>query len=172
MSELLNKINKKDGSCYVTLHQLAVLFYRSRFNRDNLCDLEEGEDIDDSGLHRIFLKRDIEELFDKFGDFFEWAINAKNMSRIVLTPNVKLIREKKLPRLKLANMFDQVRLPGVAENGKYYITKAKYNWILELTGDAQDKMIEVKEKDPEVIAMRESLLPEMEEKNRNVGKKN
>lgn len=163
--------NEKDGSLYLSVKQLASLFFRSRFNRDNLNDLMKDEDIDDSSHSRIYNKKDIEELSALYAEFFEWVINAKNVSRIYITPNVVLKRTKKLPRLKLANMFDQVRLPGIATAGEYYITKAKYYWEMELTGDAQKKMIEVKEKDPEVIAAREELKPQLEEKNSQCKKK-
>ena len=91
--------NEKDGSLYLSVKQLASLFFRSRFNRDNLNDLMKDEDIDDSSHSRIYNKKDIEELSALYAEFFEWVINAKNVSRIYITPNVVLKRTKKLPRL-------------------------------------------------------------------------
>lgn len=154
--------NKVNGSIYVGMKELAEFFYKSRFNRDPLCDPDEGEDIDDSNKHRIYTKSDLIDVITRFGEFFEWAINAKNISRIRFTQDVILVRETRLPWLKKANGFDQVMLPGIAESGKYYLTKAKYLWKLEVNGKAREVMIKLKDRDPEIVAVENELRPQLE----------
>ena len=166
------KFSKKNGSRFITLSQLVDMFYVSRFNRDNLHDLVEGEDIDNSRKYRIFNKADVKELMEVFCDFFEWVINAKNIGKIYITKDISLVRESTLPRLKYATGMDEVYLPNECKAGEYYITHGRYMWRLWIEGDTFQKMKELWMKDPEFLKTREELTPEMEERNKNAKSKN
>lgn len=163
--------NKRNGSKEWTIGQLVDRFYTSRFNRDNLFDPKPGEDIENSIKHRLYNKSDVKELMKVFAEFFIWAINAENIGKIYLSKEVVLVRESKLPRLKKANNIDAQYLGDKVEPGKYYITDGRYAWLLWLTGDTFKKMQELRALDPEFIAAKEQLLPEMEERNKNANKK-
>lgn len=165
-------INKKNGSMYVTRNHLVDMFYVSRFNRDNLHDLVEGEDIDNSRHYRLYNKSDVKELMSLFFSFFEWVINAKNLSKIYLTDDITLIRESTLPRVKYATMVDEQHMPDECRAGEYYITRGRYIWRLWIEGETFQKMKELYSVDPEFIKLREDLIPEMEEKNKNAKQKN
>lgn len=159
--------NPKNGSKYITLIQLIDMFYVSHFNRDNMHDLAEGEDIDDSHLYRIYNKSDVKELMALFFQFFEWAINEKNIGKVYLTKDITLVRESTLPRVKYATVIDEQHLPGECKAGEYYITRGRYVWRLWIDGETFSKMKELQSRDPEFAKLREDLIPEMEEKNKN-----
>lgn len=166
------KTSKKNGSKYITLSKLVDMFYVSHFNRDNLHDLLDGEEYDNSRKYRLYNKVDVKELVDLFLEFFEWAINAKNISKIYLTRDITLIRESTLPRIKYATEMDVACTPDDCKVGEYYITRGKYMWRLWIEGDTFQKMKELWQKDPEFINKREELTPELEEKNKNAKSKN
>lgn len=160
--------NKKNGSRYVTLSQLVDMFYVSRFNRDNLHGLDEGEDIDNSRKHRIYNKSDVKELMEIFFEFFEWAVNEKNIGKIYMTKNISFIRNSIMPRLKYATKMDEICLyGGGCKAGEYYITNGRYTWQMYVEGDMYQKMKELWEKDPEFVQKKKELIPELEEKNKN-----
>lgn len=166
------KFSKKNGSRYVTLSQLVDMFYVSRFNRDNLHGLDEGEDIDNSRKHRVYNKSDVKELMIVFMEFFEWVVNEKNLGKIYLSDNVTLVRESTPPRIKYATKMDELCKPeGGCKAGEYYVTCGRYVWQMWLEGDAFKKMKELWMKDPEFTDIREKLIPEMEEKNKNAKSK-
>lgn len=160
-----HKGNKKDGSIYLSIKQLAEKFFYSRFNRDNMHDPAPGEDIDNSKLYRIYNKADIVELIELFMQYFEWAINAENISRVYLTDNIMLRRDSTYPKIKLATPVDANRLSKLCKAGEYYITRGRYNWTMWLDGDAYQKMIELKLADPEFNRIIKELTPELEVKN-------
>lgn len=164
--------NKKNGSIMLSLNQLVDLFYVSRFNRDNLHSLEDGEDIDDSRKHRIYNKSSVKELMALFVDFFEWVINAKNISKVRITNDITLIRESTLPKIRRANAFEEKAIKNGSKAGEYYITHGKYIWRLWIDGETYKKMSELRINDPEFIAEIEKLTPVMEEKNKDVRAKN
>lgn len=156
----------------VTMGKLVDMYFVSRFNRDNLHDPAEGEDIDNSRLHRIYNKKDIKELMSSFCEFFEWVINEKDISKIYISKNMSLIRESSPPRLKYATKFDEICTNNQCKAGEYYITNGRYNWKLWVEGETFEKMKNLWMRDPEFIRMREELVPEMEEKNKNARKDN
>lgn len=166
------KRNPNSGARYVTLNQLVDMFYVSRFNRDNMHDLAEGENIDDSHKYRLYAKKDLKELIPLFVDFFQWVINEKNLGRIYLTDDIKLIRESTMPRLKYATGFDEQYDPTQCKAGEWYVTNGRYVWRLWIEGDTFKKMKELWMKDPEFIKKRAELRPEMEERNRNAKSRN
>ena len=147
------------------------MFYTSRFNRDNLHDPAEGEDIDNSYKYRIYNKSDIKELMTHFLPFFEWAINAKNLSRIYLTDDITLIREATPPRIKYATTMDEKYAPGQCKAGEYYITNGRYSWKMWVEGETFERMRDLWMEDPEYTEIRDKLIPEMEEKNKNAKSK-
>lgn len=166
------KISKKNGSKYWTLNRLVDRFYYSRFNRDNLHDPAEGEDINNSRSHRLFNKTDIKELLHLFFDYMEWAIPEENLSRIYLTDNMMLERTSRLPTVRRANIVDEIKTKGEKKSGELYVTYGRYIWTVEMTGDLWERQREVQAKDPEFIAKREELQKSVEERNRNEGKGN
>lgn len=161
----VRKKNPKNGSIYISMNHLVDMFYTSRFNRDNMHDLAEGEDIDNSTKHRIYNKGDVKELMSLFGEFFEWAINAKDLGRIYLSKDTMLVRETVLPRVKYATVMDEYHLPGECKAGEYYITPGRYTWKLWVTGEPFKEMKNLWLRDPEILKRKEELIPEMEEKN-------
>ena len=161
------KISKKNGSKYWTLNRMVDRFYCSRFNRDNLHGLAEGEDIDNSRSHRLFNKADIKELLHLFFDFMEWVIPEENLSKIYLTDNMMLNRSSKLPTVRRSNIVDQIKTKGLRPIGELYVTNGRYIWTLEMTGSLWERHREVQAKDPEFIAKREELQKSVEERNRN-----
>ena len=163
--------NKKTGALYVTMRQLAGMFYVSRFNRDNMHDLEEGEDIDNSRKHRIYNKGELEELMVVFGEFFEWAINKKNLQKVYISKGLTLERTSVFPRIKYASGFDAKINPDCVA-GEYYITKGKYHWDLWLDKELYQEMQQLWLNDPAYLEKRQELIPELEEKNRNAKSKN
>ena len=163
--------SQKNGSLFLTTKQLTNMFYKSRFNRDNLHDLVPGEDIDDSYHYRIYNKTDLIELMALFCEFFEWAINAKNISKVYVTKDLTLERETVLPRVKYATPVDEQHTHGECKAGEYYVTPGRYMWKLWVDGDTFQKMKALQKKDPEILKIREQLIPEMEEKNRNAKRK-
>lgn len=164
--------SKKNGSKYLSLSQIVDGFYPSRFNRDNLCDPDKGEDIDNSIKHRLYNKKDVKELMGLLAQYFEWAINTKNISRVYLTDNIMLIRDSKLPRIKYATDID-VKCLGEdkCKPGEYYITDGNYAWSMWLTGDAYKAMQALRDSDPEFIQVKKELQPLLEEKNKNAKSK-
>lgn len=161
------KTNKNNGSRYFTLNSLVDRFYTSRFNRDNKHGLSEGEDIDNSKIHRIYNKGDVKDLLHSFFDFFEWVINAENISKVYLTRNLLLERESKMPTVRRANIVDELRSPNRAKAGELYVTRGKYIWTLWLSGDAYEKMRELQHKDPEYMAKYAELQKSVDERNAN-----
>lgn len=159
--------NAKNGSIYITLNQLVDMFYVSRFNRDNMHDVAEGEDIDNSRQHRVYNKSDVKELLSLFSEFFCWAINEKNISKIRVCDKLSMVRESSLPKLKYATAFDELCSPGQCKAGEYYITNGRYSWTLWFDGDTFQKMKDLWMNDPEFLAKKEELKPQMEEKNKN-----
>lgn len=162
------KVTRKNGSQYITLNKLVDMFYTSRFNRDNMHDVAEGEDIDNSIKHRIYNKKDVKEMLAIFAEFFEWAINSKNISKLYITKNITLYRESVPPKIKYATKMDEVFKHGEVKAGDYYITPGKYLWRLWVEGEALDEMRKLQDTDSEFIRIKEELTPEMEEKNKNV----
>lgn len=164
--------NKKNGSQYWYLNRMIDRFYCSRFNRDNLHGLAEGEDIDNSRSHRLYNKADIKELVHKFFDFMEWVIPEENLGKIYLSDNMTLVREPKLPMIRRANIVDVIKTKGLRKEREQYVTNGRYIWTLEVTGPMWDKLRELQEKDPEFIARREELQKKVEERNRDEGIEN
>ena len=162
------KTTKKNGSSYVTLNQMADMFYVSRFNRDNLHDPAEGEDINDSRKYRIYNKKDVKELLAVFAEFFQWVINEKNISKIYFSKDITMVRESTPPKIKYATGMDEVYLPGECKAGEYYITTGRYVWRFWVEGETFQKMRELWKNDSEFLRIKEELTPVMEEKNRNV----
>lgn len=165
------KTTKKNGSIYITLNKLVDMFYVSRFNRDNLHDPAEGEDIDNSYKYRIYNKKDVKEMLAIFAEFFGWAINEKNISKLYITKDITLYRESVPPKIKYATKMDEVFKHGEVKAGDYYLTPGKYMWRLWIEGDTLDRMRELQESDSEFIRIKEELTPEMEEKNKNAKSK-
>lgn len=164
----VGRVNKKNDSLRVTIPQLVDMFYRSRFNRDPLHGVATGEDIDNSTRHRIYNKKDINELMKLFAEFFEWVINAKNISKIYCTQNMHLDREPKYPMVKYATGLDERYTNNECTAGEYYITNGRYNWRLWLTGEPFEEMKKLWLNDPEFQQMKIDLIPLLEEKNKNV----
>lgn len=164
------KISKKNGSKYWTLNRMVDRFYYSRFNRDNLHDPAEGEDIDNSRTHRLFNKTDIKELLHLFFDYMEWVIPEENVSKIYFTENMMLNRSSRLPTIRRSNIVDQIKTKGQRKIGELYVTNGRYVWTMEMTGSLWERHRDVQAKDPEFIAKREELQKIVEERNRNEGK--
>ena len=160
------RVNQKNGSLYITLSQLIDVFYTSRFNRDSLHSLVEGEDIDNSIKHRLYNKRDLKELMPLFIEFLEWVINEKNLGKIYLSKDLTLVRESTLPSLRYTTKFDEKAFKRNKE-GEYYISTGKYRWMMYVTGDTFAKMKELWLKDPQFEEIIKELTPKMEEKNKN-----
>ena len=160
------KQNKKNGSQYWTLNSLVDRFYTSRFNRDNMHDPAEGEDIDNSRMYRIYNKSSIKELLHTFFDFFEWVINEENLGRIYLSENMTLMRESKMPQIRRANIVDVLRSPDRAKEGELYVTRGKYIWTLFLSGNAFSRMRELQFRDPEFKEKYDELEIEAAERNK------
>lgn len=164
--------NKKNGSKLWGINQLVDRFHKSSYNRDNSYALEPGEDINNSSRHRLYNKGDVKELLKIFAEFFQWIINEDNVSKIYITKDITLIRESKLPRIKMATCVDVQRFGDKVEDGKYYITDGKYAWSMWLTGDAFKAMQKLRDSDPEFINQKKELQPVVEEKNKHVKPKN
>ena len=162
------RVNQKNGSKYFTLNRLVDRFFKSRFNRDNLHDAAEGEDVNNSKLYRLYNKQDLLDISQLFAEFFEWVLNEENISRLYISNDLTLIRESTLPRVKYATPVDEMQLPGECKAGEYYITRGRYIWRMWVEGETFEKMKELSRRDPEFIKIREELIPEMEEKNKNV----
>lgn len=161
------KLDKKNGSTFWTLKELVGRFYKSRFNRDNMHDPKENENIDNSMYYRLYTKGDILEIVQNFAQFLEWVIIEENIGRIYLTDNIKIKRESKMPNIRRANIIDQIKTKGRATIGEQYVTHGRYDWVLEITGDPWYQLRQIQEKDPEFIAKREELQKVVEERNRN-----
>ena len=164
-NEFKHHTQDKSGGLYVTLNQLVKMFYVSRFNRDNMHDPAENEDIDNSRKYRIYNLVDVKELLNVFIEFCEWAFNEKNISRLYLSPNLTLNRESLGPKLKYATGLEEMYTNMGYKNGEYYITDGKYNWVLNVKGEPYTKMKELWLKDPVFAQKKEELRPIMEEKN-------
>ena len=165
-------INKKNGSQYWFLNRLIDRFYTSRFNRDSLCGLEEGEDIDNSRKNRLYNKSDVKEVLELFFKYLEWVIPEENIGKIYLSDCIEIERCPSLPRIKKANIVDVIMSNNRAKEGELYITYGKYNWRLNVTGEMFDRLREVQEKDPEFIERREELQKALDERNKNEGSTN
>lgn len=165
------EIKQQNGSKYVTLKQLVKKFYVSRFNRDNMHDPAEGEDINNSRKFRIYNLSDVRDLMEIFIDYCEWAINEENISRINLSENLILIREATEPKLRYATSLDAKYIHKNCKEGQYYITDGRYDWILYVKGEPFAKMKEMWMKDPVFLQRKEELKPIMEEKNKNAKSK-
>ena len=160
-------IVRKEGQYYLTLGQFVDFFYTSRFNRDNLHGLAEGEDIDNSIKHRIYNKKDVKELLEVIGEFLEWLIIEKNVARIRISKDITIMRETTLPRIKYATGLDERYTSNECKEGEYYITNGRYNWTLRIEGETFEKMRDKWKNDPNLVKIKEDLVPELEEKNRN-----
>ena len=158
------QINKKNNSQYWTLNTLVDRFYTSRFNRDNMHCLNAGEDIDNSRAYRVYNKGDVKELIQLFTDYLAWVINAENVSKIRLSEDIALIRETKTPKLKRANIVDEIITNGRVKAGQLYVTNGKYAWTMFLSGDTYEKMTELTTKDPELARLREEAQKRLEER--------
>ena len=165
------EIKQQNGSKYVTLRQLVKKFYVSRFNRDNMHDPAEGEDINNSRKYRIYNMCDVQELLETFISYCEWAVNEENISRINLSTNLILIRESVDPKLKYVTALDSMYTRKDCEKGQYYITDGRYDWTLCVKGEPLTKMKELWMKDPTFIKKKEELKPIMEERNKNAKSK-
>lgn len=162
--------NEANGSHYWNLNQLAHRFYYSRFNRDNMHDPKEGEDINNSRMYRLYNKSDIKELLHSFAEFLEWVIPEENLGKIYLTDNMVLVRRTQYPYIKRANdVIAAATQRGGREpmiSGRSYIFSGKYVWNLDMSGELAEKMEEVMSKDPQFMAFKEKLQKELEERNK------
>lgn len=163
---------RKNGSINISGKQLAYMFYRSKFNRDNLCGTEDGEDINDSCKHRLYTNEDLKEIMILFFDFLAWALTTKNLGRINITNDMSLIRMDTEPRVKYATTFDENVVKNGSKAGEYYITPGRYEWKIWFKDQAFEDLKNLWMNDPYFVKKREDLIPEMEEKNRNVREKN
>ena len=170
-SDIVGK-KKKNGSVTITGKQLAYMFYRSKFNRDNLCGTEDGEDINDSCKHRLYANNDLKEIMNLFFDFLTWALTSKNISRVNFTNGMSLIREETEPRVKYITRYEQNVIKNGRKAGEYYITNGRYEWKLWFGGQSFEDLKNLWMNDPCFIKKREELAPILEEKNKNVREKN
>lgn len=162
-------VNKKNGAAHWSLARLVDRFYYSRFNRDNLCGLSEGEDIDNSRQHRLYNKADLEEVFKLFFEYLEWAIIEENLGKIRLTNNMDITRTSSKPKLKRANIVDQIKTKDRVKDREYYVTPGKYKYELNLNGEAWERIKALREKDPELTEIKKNLQKEADERNKNEG---
>ena len=153
-----------NGAKKWTLNSLVDRFYTSRFNRDNLHDPAEGEDIDNSRLYRLYNKSDVKELMHIFFEYFEWVVSEENLCKVYLTKNMSFIRETRLPTVKRANIVDEIRSPNRAKAGELYVTRGKYLWTIYFSGEPHEKQRELQFSDPEFIAKYEELQKKVDER--------
>ena len=164
-------LTSRKTSRYVTVNMLVDMFYTSRFNRDNMHDAAEGEDINNSRRHRLFNKKDIKELMSLFCEFFQEALIEENLGKIYITKDITLVRDTTAPRLKYANGFDEQYNPDLCKAGEWYVTTGRYNWKLWIDGDTFKRIKSHWMEDPMLIEKREELRPEMEERNKKIAER-
>ena len=157
-----------------TLNKFINGFYRSRYNRDNMHDLAEGEDENDSKMYRIYNKGDLKDVAEAFLQYLEWLIidSGIGVNRIYLATGISLRRETRLPHINRANEVDIMKRKGDdgVKVGDYYITKGKYTWYLDITGEPFKRMKESQKYDPAFIAKVAELQPIVDERNANANK--
>ena len=133
----------KSGSRSITINKLVDMFYTSKFNRDNLHDPAEGEDINNSRKYRLYNKKDVKELMSLFCEFFQYALIEENLAKIYITKDITLVRDTTMPRLKYANGFDEQYNPELCKAGEWYVTNGRYNWKLWIEGDTFKALREI-----------------------------
>ena len=148
------------------------MFYRSKFNRDNLCGPEEGEDIDNSCRHRLYRKEDLTEIVTQFFDFLVWALTTQDIGRVSFTDNMDLFRDDTEPRVKYATKFDEKAIKNGSKAGEYYITPGRFEWKIWFKGQAFDDLKNLWLNNKAYQAKREELKPLLEEKNKIAREKN
>lgn len=160
--------HRKDGSKSLTLKQLVGIFYTSRFNRDNFHDPAPGEDINHSIKYRMYNKSDVLELMRIFVDFLEDAFISENISKIMLSKELVLRRETRMPRIKRANQCDITnrKSDDGLKVGELYVTRGKYIWYLDFDGELLEKSRKIRDADPEIIKKKKELLKEIDERNK------
>lgn len=160
--------NKENGSQYWTLNYLGHRFYYSKFNRDNLHDLKEGEDINYSRMYRLYNKTDIKELLHHLADYLEWALVEENLGKIYITDNIELVRKPVLPYVRRANQIEEIVTKGGRKAGICYLNSGKYTYQLTVAGDLEEKLADLAEKDPQFIKKKEELQSVLEERNKGI----
>lgn len=160
-----NGLTTRKNSKFVTVNMLVDMFYTSRFNRDNMHDLAEGEDINNSRKHRLYNKKDIKELLSHFCEFFQDALISENLGKVYVSEDLTLVRDATMPRVKYANSFDENYNPDICKAGEWYVTTGRYNWKLYVDGETFKQLRQLWRKDPVLMEKREELRPIVEEKN-------
>lgn len=160
--------HKKDGSKSLTIKQLVARFYTSKFNRDNLHDPAPNEDINNSMKYRLYNKTDVLELMRIFIDFLEYTFVTDNISKIMLSKDLAMRRETKMPRIKRANKCDITnrKIDDGLKEGELYLTRGKYVWYLDFGGELLESLRKLRDVDPVIIDKKKELQKEIEERNK------